>query len=108
MTDDDPAHLTVTSEPVLWQSLSDPRKVYFTEQDCPVNYRPLFAEAQTYPEVLEAEIERKAEDVALTRLIKRIEYALNGKSADQFAHRKNHLTRGDMRDILLALKGKRT
>ena len=58
-------------------------------------------------------IERKAyrealEDAALTRLIKRIEYALDGKTADQFAHRKNHLTRGSMRDILSVLKEKRT
>jgi len=57
-------------------------------------------------------IERKAyraalEDAALTRLIKRIEYALRGKTVDQFAYRKNHLTRGDMRYILSALKDKK-
>ena len=55
-------------------------------------------------------IERKAyrealEDAALTRLIKRIEDALNGPI--EYAWQ-NHLTRGRMRDILSVLKEKRT
>ena len=47
-----------------------------------------------------------AEDVALTRLIKRLEDTLNG-SVEYAWHRKNHLTRADMRDILSALKDKK-
>ena len=39
-------------------------------------------------------------------LISRLEDALNGP-VEYAWHKKNHLTRGDMRDILLALKNKK-